>query len=489
MLQVLSFLGLTAAIAVITWLHCRKATRGTGAKEYFLAGGGLTWVFVAGSLTLTNINTDTLVGWNGNQMFLVLWWELFGVFGLLLLAWVFLPVYYRHNCTTVTELLERRYNSGALRATVATLFLLGNVFVFLPIMLYTSSLFLKALFGLDIPLFAIATGTAIIGAAYAIFGGLRAVAISDTYSGVLLFGMALLVSFLALDRVGWSLDAVPPERLTMIGDASSFVPWPILFTGMILWQIYYWSTNQTITQRALAATSLKEAQRGCYAAAVIRATIVPIVVIVPGVCAYQLYGQLGDATYGTIVRDVLPSWLSGAFAAAMVAATMTSFNSTLNSSAALYVCDLHLRYFNPSASVPRLSVVTSILFAVLGIALVPAYIGAESIIQLIQELIGVFSIPILSAFVIGLLFDRVDARAVIATLVFGALAYWSGTSGWGMLHTANPESIARPLHFVHVGAIVLILNTCFALAMNRFALGRRASFSRSLLQPTHAPQS
>jgi SSS family solute:Na+ symporter len=95
------------------------------------------------------------------------------------------------------------------------------------------------LFDLDLSILTIATCTAVIGAAYAIFGGLRAVAISDTYSGVLLFGMALLVSFLALDRVGWSLDAVPPERLTMIGDAGSFVPWPILFTGMILWQIYY----------------------------------------------------------------------------------------------------------------------------------------------------------------------------------------------------------------------------------------------------------
>lgn len=489
MTQLLTFIGLNAVIAIVTWLHCRKASRrDSGTKEYFLASNGLNWVFVCGSLTLTNINTDTLVGWNGNQMLLVLWWELFGVFGLLLLAWVFLPVYYRHGCTTVTELLERRYGGGALRATVATLFLLGNLFVFLPIMLYTNSLFLRGLFGLDVPLVAIASVTAVIGAAYAIFGGLRAVAISDTYSGVLVFGMALLVSFLALDRVGWSFDAVPAERLTMIGGSGSFVPWPILFTGMILWQLYYWSTNQTITQRALAATSLKEAQRGCYAAAVVRATIVPVVVIIPGLCAYQLHGALGDTTYGTIVRDVLPASLEGAFAAAMVAATMTSFNSTLNSSAALYACDLHLRYFNPKASVARLSVITSVLFALLGIALVPAYIGADSIIQLIQELIGVFSIPILSAFVIGLVFDGIDARAVIATLVFGALAYWSGTSGWGMLHDAYPGGIARPWHFVHVGAIVLLLNTAFALTVNRLVFGRRATLVRSPLQSVPSPQ-
>lgn len=476
-MQIFVFLAITAAIAFITWLHCRAAgARGTDTKEYFLAGGGLSWVFVAGSLTLTNINTDTLVGWNGNQMLIILWWELFGVAGLLLLAWVFLPIYYRLGCTTVTELLERRYNSRHLRATVATLFLLGNVFVFLPVMLYTSSLFLKSLFGLEVPLLLIATLTAIAGACYAIFGGLRAVAISDTYSGVLLFAMALLVAFLGLQAVDWSFSNIPAERLTMIGGPDSLVPWPILFTGMILWQLYYWSTNQTITQRALASKSLREAQKGCYAAAVIRATLVPAIVVIPGLCAYQLHGATGDATYGNIVRELLPKSLSGAFAAAMVAATMTSFNSTLNSSAALYVCDLHQRYFNPQVSVPRLSVITQVLFAFLGIALVPIYVGADSIIQLVQELMGVFSIPILSAFVIGLAFDNVDARAVIATLIFGALLYWTGTSGWSQLHAASPGTIARPLHFVHVGAIGLVLNTAFALAVNRLVFHRRSTF-------------
>ena len=78
-----------------------------GSREYFLAGNGLTAFYVAGSLTLTNINTDTLVGWNGSQSVMVIWWELAGIAGLILLAKWFLPLYYRHKCTTVTELLER----------------------------------------------------------------------------------------------------------------------------------------------------------------------------------------------------------------------------------------------------------------------------------------------------------------------------------------------------------------------------------------------
>ncbi len=477
MIQALVFTLITAGIALLTYLKCRHSgKRGNDAKEFFLAGGGLSWIFVAGSLTLTNINTDTLVGWNGNQTLLIVWWELAGVAGLILLAKWFLPVYYKNNCTTVTELLERKFGEPNLRATVAFLFLLGNVAIFLPIMLYTSSLFLISLFDLQLPLILVATVVAIAGAIYAIFGGLRAVAISDTYSGVLLFGMALAVVGFALAAVNWDLSGLPPERIALFGDSDSVLPWHTLLTGMILTQLFYWSTNQTITQRALAATSLKEAQKGCYAAAVIRATIVPAVVIIPGLCAFKLYGDIGDKTYGLIVSDTLPHWLTGAFAAAMVAATMTSFNSTLNSSAALYVCDLHQRYLNPKVNVARISVAVSILFALLGIGLVPLYMGAESIIQLIQQLIGLFSMPILATFITGLLFRHVDARSVIASLFFGAGLYALLTFGWEAWHIAAPENRVAPWHFLHVMFITVWVCVGFALATNRIVFKKKAQF-------------
>lgn len=467
MIQFGVFMAITLFIAGLTYLKCKEAgPRGKGSREFFLAGGGLSWFYIAGSLTLTNINTDTLVGWNGNQMTLILWWELAGIPGMILLARVFLPIYYRYKCTTVTELLERRYNNPHLRSTVALLFLIGNVVIFLPIMLYTSSLFLTAVFGLKIPLLALASILAMAGAAYAILGGLRAVAISDTYSGILLFSMALLVVVLALAAVGWDLSDLPPERLSMIGGNDSVLPWHTLFTGMIFTQLYYWSTNQTITQRALAATSLKEAQKGCYAAVAIRATLVPVIVVIPGLCAYKLWGDIGDASYGRIVEEVLPKWLSGAFAAAMVAATMTSFNSALNSSVALYVCDIHQRYINKDVSIAKMNVVISLGLSLFAIALVPLYSGADSIIQLIQELIGLFSMPILAAFITGLLFKGVDARAVIASLVFGSSLYGVFTFVWS------------PLHFLHLMFLTVWFSVGFALLVNRLVLGNRAKLIR-----------
>lgn len=464
LIQVSVFTLLTALVALLTYLTCRKSRRGEGAREFFLAGSGLSWVYIAGSITLTNISTDTLVGWNGNQMLLIVWWELAGVAGLILLAKIFVPIYYAYGCTTVTELLERRYQNHHIRATVATLFLLGNLLLFLPAMLYTSSLVIKSMFGLELPLMVLAGSIAAMGAAYAIFGGLRAVAVSDTYSGVIVFGLALLLAVLALNAVDWSFSGIPPERLTLIGGPDSVLPWPTLLTGMIFTQLFYWSTNQTITQRALAAPSVREARKGLYLALVIRLVIVPPMVVIPGLCAYKLFGRLGDATYGTLVAELLPHWLQGAFAAGMVAAVMTSYNSVLNSSAALYVCDLHQKYVNPTPEIRKLSMRLQLGFAVLSVALVPFYIGAESIINLIQQLLGLLSMPILAAFITGLLFRNVDARAVIATLVFGTALYGVFTFGW------------TPTHFLHLMFVTVWACVGFALLLNRFVFGRRAEF-------------
>jgi len=457
------FIGLTVLMAVLTgWQVSRMGGRSSDSnREYFLAGGNLTWPFIAGSITLTNLSTDQLVGMNGNQMLLLAWWELSAIVGLLMLCWIFLPIYYRNNCTTTTELLERKYGSKHLRAVVSVLFLLGNVFIYLPIMLYTGSLFLKTMFGVDIPLIAIAAVMAVLGGAYAISGGLRAVAVYDTISGVGILAMALLVMVLAMAAIDFDFSGIPPERLSMIGGKDSPIPWQTLLTGMIFIQMFYWSTNQTITQRAMAAPSLREGQKGVLAAA-IRLLIIPAIVVVPGVAAYKLFGDAGDATYGRIVATVMPGWLSGAFAAFMAAALLTSYTSVLNSSVTLYVCDLHEKFVAEKPNVGHLNTIISLAFLVLSLLLVPIYMGAESIINLVQQLNGLLSMPILSAFIVGLMFRNVDARAVMGAVVFGTLLYAGFTFVW------------TPTHYIHLMVITLAACVAFALGVNRLAFGKRA---------------
>jgi SSS family solute:Na+ symporter len=460
------FIAITAGIAALTWWKCRGATRGGDDNaEYFLAGRTLSWYFVAGSITLTNLSTDQLVGMNGNQMLLLAWWELAAVVGLLILAFVFVPIYYRYNCSTTTELLERRYGKQSLRALVSVLFLLGNVFIYLPIMLYTGSLFLQSMFSLDASILTIAACLAALGSSYAIFGGLRAVAVSDTLSGVGLLTLSLLVVWLALRAIDFDFSGIPPERLTLIGSPDSPIPWTTLFTGMLFIQIFYWSTNQTITQRAMAAPSVAEAQRGVLAAAGIRLLIVPAIIVLPGICAYKLYGDIGDATFGRIVGDLLPGWLSGTFAAMMVAAVLTSFNSVLNSSATLYVIDLHEPLVNPRANVHLLNIVVTLIFVITSLLLIPLYQGADSIINLVQQLNGLLSMPILSVFIVGLVFSGVAAGAAAVALTSGVGLYAVFTFIW------------TPLHYIHLMAITLLFCIVVALLSNHLLFKGRARLS------------
>ncbi|MFT5571309.1 MAG: SSS family solute:Na+ symporter [Cryomorphaceae bacterium] len=468
-LQVGIFIGITALIAVLTYIKCRAAIKSQDHsvqgenKEVFLAGGSLTWVFVAGSITLTNLSTDQLVGMNGNQMLLVAWWEFAAVIGLIVLAKVFLPVYYKYKCTTTTELLEKRYGDHHIRAVISVLFLLGNIGIFIPAMLYGGSLFMKTMFGLDVAIITLAISFALAGAAYAVFGGLRAVAVSDAYSGVLLLSLGMAVVFLSLNAINWDLSGIPAERLTLIGDSASAIPWHTLLTGMLFIQIFYWSTNQTITQRAMASPTIEEGQKGVYAAAIIRLLIVPAMIVIPGIVSYKLYGHLGDAAYGRIVGDVLPVWLSGAFAAAVAAAVLTSVNSILNASTALYVCDIHEKYSSSPPNVKKLNAIITLTIVAIALILVPFYERADSIIETVQQLYGLLSMPILSAFLVCLVFDDVDSRAAILAVIFGVALY-------AILF------FNAPIHYIHSMFVTLVCCVIASLTLSRFVFKTKPTF-------------
>ena len=486
-LQLSIFFGLTALIAVLTYwkVHGKGTARSRGdgsTREVFLAGGGLTWIFVAGSITLTNLSTEQLVGMNGNQMLLLAWWEICGFVGLLILAFVFVPIYYRNNCTTVTELLEKRYDGGSIRTVISALFLIGNILIYLPAALYSGSLFLKSMFGVDWSLLWFAVPMAVIAAIYTITGGLRAVAVMDTYSGIGVLAIALLIVVLALAAVNFDLSGLPADRLSMIGDLKSPIPIHTLFTGMIFIQIFYWSTNQNITQKAMTAPTVREAQKGVLAAAAIRILVIPVIVVVPGVVAYKMFGSIGDQAYGRVVAAVLPAWMSGAFAALMMAAVIAHTAAILNSSVALYSVDFHDKFVRPVKDHWRLAGIVSVLLTISSVALVPVFENAKSIINLLQELNGLFSMPILSAFIAGLLFRGVDARAAIAGLLWGFCSYAFHNFVLykpGMIYSGETyyEHIGLPwLHYIDVMVIVLVTSVMVALAVNRFVFGNRATF-------------
>ena len=483
LVQISVFVGLMLLLAAMTWRKvaaARAASNTSADREIFLAGGGLSWFFVAGAITLTNLSTDQLVGMNGNQMLLLAWWELAGFIGLLMLAFVFVPIYYRNNCTTITQLLEQRYDGASIRTVISGLFLLGNFLIYLPAVIYSGALFMQTLFGVEASVTTIAAVFAVVGAAYAILGGLRAVAVLDTYAGVGILALALVVVFLAMQAVGWDITAgVPEERLSMAGSLDSPIPFHTLFTGMLFIQIFYWSTNQNITQKALAAPTVKEAQKGVIAAAIIRVLIVPPIVVIPGIVAFQLFGDVDDRAYAMVVGEVLPSWTSGMFAAMIAAAVLTTYAAVMNATITLWSVDFHRRFINPDVDVKHLNRVVGIVAMVLSVVLVPIYAGAESIINLLQELNGLLSMPILSAFIAALLFRNMDARAAVAGLVWGFSLYAFHTFFLGVPENFGGVSwyatIGLPwVHYIDVMLFVLVTSVLVALLTNLVVFGNRA---------------
>ena len=460
-IQLSIFILLTSLVAIVTYYKCKQSPRDkSDTKEYFLAGGGLSWVFIAGSLVMTNISAEQIVGMNGAQTLLVAWWEIGAALGILILAKWLIPIYYKYKCTTTTELLERKYNDKGIRAMVSVLFMLGYAFILLPVVLYTGSLFMKSMFDVQLPVTVIATLFAIVGAVYAIFGGLRAIAISDTFNGLGLLIMGAIVSYLAMHAINWDFSGIPADHLTLVGDENSDIPWSTLFTGMIFIQIFYWGTNMVITQRALAADSVEEAQKGLYAAVVAK-LLTPLIVVLPGIVALKLYGDVGDIAYGKLVGDLLPHWMSGAFAAVIAGAVLSSFNSCLNSAAALYTCDIHKNYINPNADVKKVATRVALFFTVISLALVPIFAKSESIIALLQQLNGLYSMPVLAAFICALLFKNVNATAIKVGLLFGVAVYAIFTFVWS------------PLHYIHLMAITLLATVIFTLILSKWLGGQK----------------
>lgn len=287
LIQLLSFFLFTGLVAGISAWQLRKSK--LNSKDgYFLGGRSLTGIVIAGSMLLTNISTEHLIGMNGSAYkngAIIIAWEVTSALALVVAALYFVPRYLKMGLTTIPEFLEKRFD-GMLRTIVALLLIISFVSTLLPIVLYTGALNIESLFELSdmlqisqsqgVWLTVVVVGA--LGAIYAIFGGLKMVAYTDTINGFGLLVAGLLVPVIALMEIGdgsvfsglGKVFAHAPEKFRVISDEPSFgsgsrqsiLPFSVLFTGLIINQIYFWTMHQSIVQRVLGAVSLKEAQKG-----------------------------------------------------------------------------------------------------------------------------------------------------------------------------------------------------------------------------------
>ena len=481
MLTLLTFLGFTAFVAFFAWFKLRKEKLNSS-EGFFLGGRSLTGVVIAGSMLLTNISTEHLIGMNGSSYkngFIVIGWEVTSAIALVVAALLFIPRYLKLGLTTIPEYLEKRFD-GLTRSLVALFLVVSFVVTLLPIVLYTGAINLESIFnvsetlgvtksqGLWITVVAIG----LIGSMYAIFGGLKAVAVSDTINGYGLLIGGVLIPLIALIAIGngnplHGLTAVyerAPEKFNVIGEKGSVMPFGVLFTGLVINQLYFWGMNQTIIQRALGAKNLVEAQKGLLFTGVLK-ILVPIIIILPGVIGFYYFGESmydnQDLIYPALVKKVLPLGLSGFFAAVVMGAVLSTFNSVLNSAATIFSVDVYQRLINKDVAERRLVWIgrsVSSVLAIVAILAAPMVSRApEGLYQLLQELNGIFFIPIASIMLAGFFMEKVSSAGAKAALIFGLIYY-----------IVTNFILKLNIHFIHLWGIEFVLNVIVMYAVSYF---------------------
>ena len=444
-ISIISFIVATGAVAFFTVRIVRGMKKSDNAtEEYFTGGRALAWPVVAGSLLLTNLSTEQLVGLNGavfgDKALVGIAWEALAAFAMIATALIFLPKYLASGFTTTPAFLEKRFDKTT-RSMVSGLFLFGYVTVLLPVVLYTGSLAMIGMFDLNIPLWLVVATIGSLGSAYAIFGGLKSVAVSDTINGVGLLVGGLAIPALALIALGdgsffsglSTLVNTNPEYLAVLtntnveGNVVS-VPWPTLLTGMMFIQVFYWSTNQVIVQRAMAAKSLAEGQKGVLFASAMK-LVGPLMLCLPGIIALHMTDltiDKQDQVYGAIVRHVLPDWSLGLFAAVLMGSILSSFNSALNSASTLFSLQFYHGYINKKASgeqIVKIGKYFGIGLAVASIMIAPILAQMQSIFEYLQKVNGLYSVPIIGIFILGIGTKHVPAIAAKIGMIVGMAFY------------------------------------------------------------------
>lgn len=469
-------------MGLVAWFSYQKTKGVANSKDgYFLAGRGLTGTFIAGSMLLTNLSAEQLIGLNGSAYganLSAMAWEVTAGIATIMMALVFLPRYLKGAFTTLPEFLKNRFDDSVRRMTVV-LFMVGYGLITIPSVLYAGSVAVLRLF--DVPAlfnisyeFAlistiIAVGT--IGALYAIFGGLKAVAVSDTINGVGLLIIGVLVPVLGFAMLGdgsvmagvQTVLTNHTEKLNAIGAPTDPVPFGTIFTGMIFANLFYWCTNQYVIQRTLGAKNLAEGQKGVLLSGYFK-LLVPFLMMVPGVIAFHLYQttqlETIDMAYPRLVKDVLPLSLSGFFLAVLLGTVFSSFNSLLNSAATLFCLDVYAPFKNDNVSDEKLikvAKIASVVIALFSFIVAPLLMFApDGLWQIIRIFTGFYNIPVIAIVVIGLFTKRVPALAAKVVIIFHIIAY-------ALLKFVFDVDI----NFIHIYAILFVIEVSMMLIIGQ----------------------
>jgi SSS family solute:Na+ symporter len=476
-------------IGIVAWYAYYK-TKNTVSSSggFFLGGRGLTGGFIAGALILTNLSAEQLIGLNGQgykNNLSSMGWEVTAGFSVIVLAIILLPKYLGGAFTTLPEFINTRFDQQT-RFLIVLLFMIGYGLITIPSVLYSGSLAVLQIF--DIPsMFGITYEQAvwvivwiigIIGMLYAILGGLKAIAISDTLNGIGLLIVGILVPILGFIALGDGnfvngmkvIATQHPEKLNAIGSNTDDVPFGSIFTGMIFANLFYWGTNQYVIQRTLGAKNLAEGQKGALITGFLK-ILVPFLMMIPGIIAYHLYGsglKNMDLAYPTLVKDVFPTFLDGFFLAVLLGAVFSSFNALLNSASTLFVYDIYKVLINKNATdrqMIRVSQWFGIILALATFFISPMLMNAsQGLFTIIRQFTGFFNIPIIAIVLVGIFSKRVPAIGPKVIIIGHVIVYYLLIWGLPMFLNYN-----MTINFIYIQGLMFVVEVLIMLIIGRIS--------------------
>lgn len=471
----------------IIGIYTYRKTKGVNdtTDGYFLAGRGMSGGFIAGALILTNLSAEQMVGLNGQAYggnMTSMAWEVTSVMAIIIMALILLPRYLGGAFTTLPQFLRDRFDEDV-RKMVVVLFMLGYVFVTIPSTLYSGALGVLKLF--DLPnltglsytqsVWVMVWIIGIIGALFAVFGGMKAIAVSDSLIGIGLIAICTLIPIIGLFVLGngdilgglKTISTNNPEKMNAIGSNDDAVPLSTIFTGMLWANLFYWGTNQYAVQRTLGAKNLAEGQKGVLFTGFFK-LLVPILMMFPGIIAFHLYGgklSTVDLAYPTLVADVLPWYLQGFFLVVLLGAVFSSFNALINSAATMFALDI-VKPIRPTISDNKLLLLSkwfSAFLAFISFFISPLLMLApDGLWDLIRRFTGFFNIPIITIVLIGIFAKKVPSVAAKIVIIFHVVTYYMIL--WG---TGHIFGFTLDISYIHVYGILFVAELVIMLVIGK----------------------
>jgi solute:Na+ symporter, SSS family len=406
------------------WVARRKSA---DTRTYFLAGEGLPWYAIGGSMIAANISTEHFIGMIGVAYavgFVVAQWEWGNWFTFSALIWIFLPYYLRGGLYTMPEFLERRYNSTC-RYLYAICSLVLWIIAQMAVVMLAGGKAMHGMFGIDETLTIVCL--AVLAGSYTIYGGLTSVAWTDFLQFVVMMIGGLIVTIIGLHKAGGLHDLMlfAPEKFKIIYPITDKnYPWFGVWTLFLSIGIWYNCTNQFIVQRCLGARSEWDGRMGVIFAGFMK-ILLPLLVVIPGIVAFKLYPNLADKdqAFPTLVRELVPVGLSGIVMAGLASGMLSHISSVLNSCSTVFTMDLY-KPLVPGEKSEKHLVITGRLsaFVILAAATLLAIWFARQqtlgVFDLIQNVGAWVAAPIAAVFLLGVLWRRTTAFAATFILIF-----------------------------------------------------------------------